>query len=208
MPKLLTFSRPSMPMIVSKTTLLPLEPEPRRTSIVPFSPHAGQQKYFQETPAKLLHVFVRQNFIQEHSPKKDMLFRLVVIGNTCSLYPTAVERMRTASTHIKHTVIEHHNGIIRLQGFSCHHTLTDFQYTLHTGIITIGHFAFTHQVIYQIAKIIPCHLFIYSATEIVRRTIELTNRRSYNAARINPAQRQHALHFWTLVRRHPVSRLS
>ena len=127
-----------------------------------------------------LHVFVRQNFIQKHSPKKDMLFRLVVIGNACSLYPTAVERMCMASIHIKHTVIEHHNGIIRLQGFSCHHTLTDFQYTLHTGIITIGHFAFTHQVIYQIAKIIPCHLFIYPATEIVRRTIELTNRRSYN----------------------------
>ena len=34
-------------------------------------------------------------------------------------------------------------------------------YTLHTGIITIGHFAFTHQVIYQVTKIIPCHLDVY-----------------------------------------------
>ena len=127
-----------------------------------------------------MHVFVRQNFIQEHSPKKNVFFRLVVIGNACSLYPTAVERMRTASTHIKHAIVKYHNSIIRFQGFSCHYTLTDFQYAFHTRIIAIGHLAFTHQVIYQVAKIIPCHLFIYPATEIVRRTIELTNRRSYN----------------------------
>ena len=98
--------------------------------------HLGNTPVNENTSKKflqyLLHISVRQNFIQEHLPKKYMLFRFVVIRHACSLHPTAIEGMCAPGIHVKHAVIEYHDSVIRFQCFPRYNALAYFQYPFHT----------------------------------------------------------------------------
>ncbi len=102
-----------------------------------------------------LNLDVGQHHIKELLPFERILVGIEVEVNGGHLNESTVKVMLRARLDVIDTVAHHHYRIVGMQLLARHGAFADAEHALHTRIVTIRQLAPAHDVVHQIAEVVP-----------------------------------------------------